>query len=754
VKITRLGVSGFRAFATPQSIRLREGQSLCLLAENGRGKTSLIDALEFWSSGDVSWVHQDGVGLGALTHVDADEAAVEVRIDGVGVATRRLRGGKATGLEPESGPLEVGYAPPVIPILRYRTMAEFVDKSANDKRAELLALLGLDELAAFRLGVRRIARITNGAVKDAHRNMDEARKRWVAALAGQSAEVALGELSRAAKLEVPIRNEDELLQWKPPSREARGVGGSGPLQQADELAEAISEFARVRPGRWTAATAARGVAEEQALSALVEAGKKVLAGWGDETCPLCLQAKEKSELEHDLAQRAEALAKVDEEFRKAESELAGYRQIVGRVIRAVGSLVDGPQPVDWPEVATLNTYREQLRDFESRLATSQRTRSSIPEPPRSLSEGLLQAVRACALRAPADVGPALLALSRLQGDLGAVRRAVADHDEAVSRSAAFKAAAEITDESVEAAINKALAKLNGPLGSYYGQLVGIGTYSDVKLEYRSDRVGGIEFSVVWDGRVKVTPPQRIMSESQLNALGMALFLARLKVDGSDWRTIALDDVVAAFDSIHRTRLVRLLESEFAEWQILLCTHDQHLSRTVEVEARSWKSLKVKAWTPKDGPSLDEAEPRKRLARRLQDGEAADEMGGLARQAMERALERPVRKLGLKIRHDLTNTYAAEEYRRALIDGLRDGGFSLVDEPVLQRLATDGSVTNRACHFKDVDPGVTSEDLRVLLEDLQELDELFRCAECGKNVWEIRDARSLKNQCKCGGLTCA
>jgi ABC-type transport system involved in cytochrome bd biosynthesis fused ATPase/permease subunit len=50
VKIKKLSIEGFRGVPKHLEMRL-DGKSLCLLAENGRGKTTIVDALEYWSTG-------------------------------------------------------------------------------------------------------------------------------------------------------------------------------------------------------------------------------------------------------------------------------------------------------------------------------------------------------------------------------------------------------------------------------------------------------------------------------------------------------------------------------------------------------------------------------------------------------------------------------------------------------------------------------------------------------------------------------
>jgi len=124
--------------------------------------------------------------------------------------------------------------------------------------------------------------------------------------------------------------------------------------------------------------------------------------------------------------------------------------------------------------------------------------------------------------------------------------------------------------------------------------------------------------------------------------------------------------------LHVDGAVRAIEA--ADWQVILLTHDPQLSRAARTEAPDWLDEKVTAWTPRSGPSFGPGEMRTRLKERLDAGEPAEELGGMARLAIEEALERPIQKMGLKIRYDRDNGYPADEYRRALIDGLKAGKF--------------------------------------------------------------------------------
>jgi hypothetical protein len=241
-----------------------------------------------------------------------------------------------------------------------------------------------------------------------------------------------------------------------------------------------------------------------------------------------------------------------------------------------------------------------------------------------------------------------------------------------------------------------------------------------------------------------------MSESQLNALGLALLLARVQTGGTPWRTLILDDVVNSFDMPHRQGLVRLLQDEFSDWQIILLSHESVLR---DVVARGtdggWTFLEIANWTPQGGPVLNEGDPLNRLEAALTAGDSASSLGGLARFALEQGLSKPLMKFGYKIPYDPTQRYTAYDYLRALWGGLREARSPLAELPVLTRMDTANYMSTRAVHWRPDLPEPTTDDLRRLVEDLRELDDGLTCEACGKRPWFNENRNG--HQCQCGQL---
>lgn len=77
------------------------------------------------------------------------------------------------------------------------------------------------------------------------------------------------------------------------------------------------------------------------------------------------------------------------------------------------------------------------------------------------------------------------------------------------------------------------------------------------------------------GGKEISEPQNFLNEARLTALALSIYLAGAKVIRAGRPGIlVLDDVLMGLDLENRMPLLQLLIDEFADWQILLLTHDR------------------------------------------------------------------------------------------------------------------------------------------------------------------------------------
>jgi len=745
VKLRRLDMEGFRGAPKPFSVAF-SSKTLFIFSENGRGKSTIADALEFLGSGDLVDFHREGCGVDAAVNLDGGGAARigADLLDPPVHVERAIEGGQAGPLE--SDPADFELAP--IPILRQSTINAFMRRTAGEKRQALLELLDLDALNAFRKTLRKARGDAKDRRLEAERSRGEEEGTLAALLDGNPLVARAAELAATAKLGETVASDSDLdglvLRLPPgePNREAPLTG----------LTRALESLPDDPAAEWNAAVADEGTRGAEALAALLIQGERLLEGeWEADACPLCEVEQDRDILAAGVKTRAEALAESKRRVAELRDGLGRARMAAGGLATAIGAVL-GVAPEDgWPQQAELTGAKEKLGVYAADLAAAAAEFSPCPTYPDlglDLAAALPALHRAAAPKESPELA-ALQALNELQGQ----RRRLASRAEGARRALASEEGLvrllEIADEKIKAAVEKSLSAIEDLVEEYFATLMPDPIYSEVKLAYAARRSGQVEFEISF-GAHTVNPPQRVMSESQLNALGLALLLARVKQSDTPWRTLVLDDVVNSFDSPHRAGVVRLLRSKFADWQLVVLSHDSLFRDIAQREASGeWDFKEIETWTPAGGPELAEGDPLNRLDQGLKAGEAPPALGGFARRALEQKLSRALLELGYKIRFDPRSRYSPHDYLGALRAGLTEKGSPLADSEVLGRIATADYMATRIVHTRPDAPEAGIDELRRLVADLRDFEALMRCEKCKKPVWYATTRGG--HQCECSAL---
>jgi len=263
---------------------------------------------------------------------------------------------------------------------------------------------------------------------------------------------------------------------------------------------------------------------------------------------------------------------------------------------------------------------------------------------------------------------------------------------------------------------------------------------------------GIELAVEFHGS-RQRPPHGVLSESHLNSLAIALFLAMAESFNEQIGFLLLDDVINSFDVEHRGRLAEILADEFSEWQLIVLTHDQPFFEHLSRRAPSWRRLEFTSWSHASGPRTTQYETTDILRdarERLDRGDTHD-AAARARRALEELLQEVCEALWapLPFRRGQANDKREigellKGLRRTLKERARPQLESL--EPLLKNLEADvGAALNVAVHASRARPG--GSEVRSALERIAALDGTWTCPECRTRVW-YRGTPDA-GRCKCG-----
>jgi recombinational DNA repair ATPase RecF len=677
-----ISVSGFRGIGDEAALRLQPGPGLTVVTgRNGSGKSSFAEAAELALTGDSKrWSGRTAVwreGWRNLHATDPTRVVVELSVDGQPGVTRVSHEWTpdadleaATATVQRSGakvePLTaLGWAQPLElyrPFLSYAELGALVDGRPSDMYDALQAILGLDTLL------------------DAERRLNELRKQ-------------LDTTSKTAKQHLPPLLS--LLDTHPDPRASQArnlLSARRPdLDAVETLAVGDTD---------SDATSAVGLLRQ--LASLSAPDPDVLAG-----------AAEHVAAAH---QRCVALAATDSAQARRLANLltealAHHEQHPGELCPVCGG-----QPLDEQWAVATRTEVEQLTARAAEADAADRARDAAaaslsrlaPPVPAVLSGGDVHGVDTSAARQAWTAWVELVGtddLDRLRGDAAPAadqlatqvrglaaaasaeleRRAAAwqpvarqlaawvdtarTAEAASARLTQVKAAVEwlravgqrIRDQRLEpfATMSSQIweslrQESNVELGPI--RLEGAATRRRVALDVTVDGVAGAALSV--------------MSQGELHALGLSLFLPRATTPDSPFRFLLIDDPVQAMDPAKVYGLAQVLSDIAQTRQVIVFTHDDRLAeavRRLELPATVWEVVR------REGSVVELKKNDDPVTRYLTDARAlakADELSadvravvvaGFCRSALEAACHAAVRA---RMLHSGTPHHDVEEALRS------------------------------------------------------------------------------------------
>jgi energy-coupling factor transporter ATP-binding protein EcfA2 len=588
--LSGVSVEGFRGIGPRTSLQLVPAPGLVVVAgRNGSGKSSFAEALEvLLTRGSYRWRQRPAVWHESWRNVHRPEPASVllelVEEGGAGTTKVAAEWPAAAGLdEPKSwvqrrgakreAGLEVlGWTADLEmfrPFLSYDELGPLFAAEPSKLYEALDPILGLERLddAQRRLGLQQ---------KQLSRDKDEATrlgKQLKQSLKGVDDERAVEALAQ--------------LKRNKPDLEAIGalVTGSAVTTEGGELAALRSRATLPAPDP-TAFAAAReryllAVAAVRALEArtdqanarkaeLLSAALAIHQEQGDGPCPVC----ERGTLDGDWAARVAAELATDEQ---AVQQRRAARREVGAAGSALVALVT-PAPAD----LSAEQNRTGLEEAESAWRHWQELGSDpaalAAHGERALAE-LSLALETVTARAKAELAARQDIWQPIAAQLGGwlghaqLARAQKDKLEPVVEAAGWlkRAALELRNERLLPLADQAREiwallrqESNVDLGDV--TLVGSSTRRHVEL---GASVDGVK-----------TGALGVMSQGELHALALSLFLPKATSPDSPFGFLVIDDPVQAMDPAKVDGLARVLQKVARNRQVIVFTHDDRLPDSV------------------------------------------------------------------------------------------------------------------------------------------------------------------------------
>ena len=250
-------------------------------------------------------------------------------------------------------------------------------------------------------------------------------------------------------------------------------------------------------------------------------------------------------------------------------------------------------------------------------------------------------------------------------------------------------------------------------------------------------------------------PSGYLSDSQLHTLALSLRLAAIRLFNQNAPIIILDDVVTSYDADHRKAIAAMLEKYFKEYQIIIVTHDErfflylkdHLSQSI------WIFKRIINLDEKFGPIFHDH----KISDSLIDEKLSknDSSSNEIRQAEEEWLLQICRDFGVDIR--IRDVHRPYEYERselavALYTFIKSRNIKVpkingISNPFIISLQS-GFIENFGSHFSD-NPyaySSTGDELKRWAE-FKQFRNFFVCPKCGCKRFKRPRVEVYKPLCK-------
>jgi len=791
-RISRIEIHGFRGI--PQLALNTDRKSVLIKGDNGTGKSSIVEAVEFFFTGSVSHLQgTKGVSLakhGPHIHYTKKDVKVELTFDPGNVILSRTMTTSPVGnksLEAQLNAARNGTF-----ILRRSQILEFINDDPADRYSAIASIIGLEGLDTMELEMQRVRDDMKGdeevklaAIDDLFRSLSQTLGEEVSSLD----QVLPGLNRKAAEFGFPSLDNLNIIKryaenlYKSIKFKAKGIDLARNQEQLLNLLEEpliteeklgrLSNFV----GRANRLIVTNARSNIQMLE-LLGLGKEIVGAERMSQCPLCGQPIDSDSFLGTLESRIKTLTELSSEasaMRQDSRLVEAYLEEVGEkldnILSRMGSLRGG---------GTLARRVKEHRLFVADFA-SQVTRAKNLIEPASATDlkrrsdrvsSTLERIRTKAKIQFEEIGLTeeerkLLEFVEMLGNVegkvrtyqtlmsgyeGAARR----HEIAEKIYSSFSSAKKTKVHEIYLAIrddvNNFSAKLHPNEGS-----------RNIRLDIVPTRRASANLLIDTLGKSQ-QDPRGLESEGHLDALGICIFLAFVRKFNTDIPLVLLDDVITTLDSGHRGRLAQLLLEEFSDKQLVVTTHDGIWYEEFIAQERAhrkendFKNIEIVGWNLSSGPRIVNNRPRtESIEQKLSDGDkgaAANE----GRQYLEWILANLCEEMEVFVRFEMSPRYEVRDLlppaRARILKMINDAEFKGRVETAFLDLEKTILVGNLLSHNNLFATQFAISEVRAFYEAVRNLHTVLSCPDCGSFLHYYRELSIIhcsNEKCK-GSLT--
>jgi recombinational DNA repair ATPase RecF len=801
IKIKSINLNGFRGVRDTLQLKL-ESKSILLFGENGAGKSSITDAFEWFYNDCVKHLTCEEIekkGLSALRNIfiaNTGKSSVEISFTENKYDSQKNINIKKTSLETTNSNTSEDFLKYIENsssenlFLRYEDLTEFVLSTKKEKLDSLSRVIGFAEVSNVRGVLKKAVNELKSILKV--KSFENEISRREGDLFSRFNERIMSDdqyfkkindiimpLGMNVKIE-KFEDLDELLASLKKSDD------SSVIEQRAFYNETISKISKLRdqialvPDVYDkffllVKTIVDDVdaLNKIALNNLWSEGLKVLKGstFEKNKCPLCFQDKDSLTLIKDTESRIKTLESIKKQQKKLEIEIKNIKDIL-EAIKNTNSGINSSKYFSLDDNKIIKDFCSNVSEYIDLINSELNV---------DLSKGKLVKTREKILYSSSKIDEVLefckqrnsLLAGQLKGNkIMEAQDIIMNSRKEYNEIKKLKTEKEIVEKqrnSLELIYDAFIAKqkkelevfvstFSKEISDYYQYMHPGEKVEDIeiKLAEKDDELTGITIDFKFF-HTTASPPQKYLSESHLNCLGIAFFLASVKAFNKQNGFFIIDDIISSFDSNHRMRLGELFLEKFPDYQIILLTHERnwfdYMKNRVRREA-DW-DVDVISWNEARGTHLNETlVDLKRIIENKFANNDKIGLGNIIRKYLESFLKEICENLKVRVEYrsnDANETRMSNELISNLKSKINKQPCKNDFDKIIEKMIPSIFIGNKDSHDGGFDPSIG--ECRTFWQDVVDLEKLFRCGgKCGELISQKHyDSVEKKIRCSCGKL---
>ena len=778
LKIEDIHIEAFRGIKNTK-IHLN-GNSLLINGENGTGKSSIVDAIEFFFKKKVSSLRGQGNTFQRYGY------HINCTLDDIKVDLKFIEGETLTRKYNSFSPIPPEYkkyfdlAQNGEFILRRKQILEFIDSSPSDRFKVISGFMGIEYLD-------KIEREINGSITKLKTKIS-VKETGIQDILNNIANIvgkdiikenevlpSLNELFKKNNLpelnsfeDAPDHSKKMFSIVKENSDNLGNIIIFKEIQQKTEKTVKTDLYEKLEVFNSKLLTLLNeNMNENISLKKLLESGKDALKIEKlDNKCPLCEQDFDKEHLSSKIEERLHSLEKISESYSKLKDEISLINTEINSLIEECKSII---RPIEGFEEFKDNKINLQekidyLINFEREMKPSLDLKDQIQLKGFDVELKNISGVfgdinhKSGELISKNELTDEEKKFLELVETLAVSISKIEDITGFNNDLKDLKLQLEITNKIYDSFLNLKKIKIQSIFDSiqsdiqdYYSLLHPNDPHNNIKLKIVNR--ASAELKITSFNR-EDQDPRALTSEGHLDSLGLCIFLALVKKFNQDCSLIVLDDIVTTVDSAHRQMICKLLFTKFKKKQFIITTHEnlwyQQLIRSQQVFGVNFENYTITNWTVDDGPDL---KPFKIKLDRIYDKISSGDLscaGNECRQYLEWVLEEICKSIDAEVL--MKERYTAGDLmgpvRHQLKSIIADQETKIQIKEAFKELDNNTMMGNILSHHNLLSGDVTATEVRRFVESVKKVHDLMSCPSCGRFILYHESAGVLKCPKKC------